>query len=730
MFIAVDINNNRVHIEESMIRHDYYCPYCELPLIVRKGTVRRHHFAHKPNALCRDTWQSEYDVSDWHADWQNLYPKQNQEILCQLGEIRHRADVMIDRTVIEFQHSSLSARKFAERNHFYNELGYKVIWVFDLIENYESGQIVSEFSGGENGIIFKWTRPRSTFKDSDILSGFVEVFFQLNSDGHQSLVRVDDTLSSGMERFSFRKWYSKDQFLSYTGLLDGKCALPYHEDEAINQQYIEFCDKYNIRLNKQQERAVQLVEGANLLLAVPGSGKTTVLVCRLGYMTHCRGIDPRNILSITYTKAAAEEMKERYKKLFGAAFSNQITFKTINSLCVDIINTYATQKSKKKPFDIVDAGEKKKILSTLYKEIEGDYATESEIIGIETVITYIKNMMLENEINNTEFAINNAIEYYNGYNKVLQNSGLMDYDDQVIYAYRILKKYPDILKTYNDRFKYISVDEAQDTSKLQHSVIRLLVGDNNIFMVGDEDQSIFGFRGAYPEALMRFRDEYSNPFVLYMERNYRSTQEIVCSAQKFIERNTKRHPKHMISNRGKGEPIERIVVNSRQEQYNYLVNALQEKEGSMAVLYRDNECSIPLIDLLIRTDIPYYTPQSQIVFFSSRIVLDIKAFLKLSIDPYDTESFMRIYYKCGMGFNKQTAEYACNKSKRKRVTVLDSLVENLSKWPSLHSKALHFSDNIKNAAKKPPHEAIEYLCNTLYKNYLNNNVLYVLKWKE
>ena len=134
MLFACDYNDNRVYIDDTQSNQTYYCPYCGLPMITKKGPVKQHHFAHSPNHLCTDSWErnNSYDMSDWHNDWQSLFPKENQEVKLSLGETKHRADILIDRTVIEFQHSIMAVNAFDDRNSFYFNLGYKVVWLFDL----------------------------------------------------------------------------------------------------------------------------------------------------------------------------------------------------------------------------------------------------------------------------------------------------------------------------------------------------------------------------------------------------------------------------------------------------------------------------------------------------------------------------------------------------------------------------------------------------------------------
>ncbi len=485
-------------------------------------------------------------------------------------------------------------------------------------------------------------------------------------------------------------------------------------------EFERFCNKYNINLNDQQAAAVQAVDGANLILAVPGSGKTTVLVARLGYMILCRNIPANQILAITYTKAAISDMKDRFARYFGKSLSEQVQFCTINSLSWKICHDYFGNNI---PITIDDK-KKKQIIMDILKGLMEDYPTDSDVIEAEKNITYVKNMILENkQIKNIDSSVD-IINLMTEYKSQLKNSNYMDYDDQMLYAWRILKTYPDRLLYYQQKYRYICVDEAQDTSKLQHEIIRLLAKKyNNIFMVGDEDQSIYGFRGAFPQALMNFRNDYHNANILLMERNYRSTEEIVRISADFIDKNQNRYKKSIIAVRGQGEKVVRIPVGNRFEQYNFLINTIQQKGKSMTVLYRDNDCAVPLLDLFLRNNIIYNCYKTKFTFFTNRVTSDIYAFLKLALNPFDTESFMRIYYKCSLEFNKNTAQWTCNRSRRQNITVCSALKEQLRKWDKILKKAETFAFNMERISKMKTVDAIDFIYEKMYKKYLLNNNL-------
>lgn len=477
-------------------------------------------------------------------------------------------------------------------------------------------------------------------------------------------------------------------------------------------EWKEFETTFSVKLNQQQKEAVQSTKGPVLLLAVPGSGKTTVLVTRLGYMIYCRNIPPESILTVTYTVAATKDMSERFAVRFGEDMAKRLEFRTINGICAMIIQYYG-RRIGKTPFELVkDEKATTGMLIKICQDHGMGYPTESDLKNVRTLITYIKNMMLnEEELQKLEEESDIRIAgIYREYCRQMREQKLMDYDDQMLYAYNILRKDPGVLAYFQNRYPYICVDEAQDTSKIQHAIIALLAaGTGNLFMVGDEDQSIYGFRAAYPEALLSFEKKHSGAKVLLMEENFRSNAKIVEAADKFIQKNTLRHEKHMRAAREAGADIREISLKSRKAQYVYLMKAAQECTTGMAgmsgseehrgradasvtetaVLYRDNECAIPLIDLLERKNIPYRMRNADLSFFTHRTVLDVQNIIRFAMDPKDTELFMQIYYRLKLFFNKKDALRYAQISQEKDMEVLDAALKygNLEKYQE---------DNIRN----------------------------------
>lgn len=455
----------------------------------------------------------------------------------------------------------------------------------------------------------------------------------------------------------------------------------------------EFVNTFPIQLNQQQQEAVQSTEGAVLLLAVPGSGKTTVLVTRLGYMIYCKNIHPESILTVTYTVAATKDMSKRFADRFGEEMAEKLEFRTINGICAKIIQYYG-RKIGKTPFELVK--EEKNTTGMLVKicqEHGMGYPTESDLKNVRTMITYIKNMLLnDKEIQKLEEESDIRIRgIYQAYCSQMREKKWMDYDDQMLYAYKMLRMDSRLLEHFQNLYPYICVDEAQDTSKIQHAIIALLAAKSeNLFMVGDEDQSIYGFRAAYPEALLDFEKDHPGARVLLMEENFRSNAKIVSAADKFIQKNTLRHEKHMKAAREAGADIRKISLKSRKAQYVYLMKIAQECSTETAVLYRDNECAIPLIDLLERKHIPYRMRNAELSFFTHRTVLDIQNIIRFAMNPKDTELFMQIYYRLKLFFRKEDALNYTNISKEKDIPVWDAILQygNLEEYQQNYVRSL------------------------------------------
>ena len=440
---------------------------------------------------------------------------------------------------------------------------------------------------------------------------------------------------------------------------------------------LEFHQRFLTKLNSQQLAAVTQTEGPVLLLAVPGSGKTTVLIHRLGYLVFCRGIAPERILTVTYTVAATRDMRERFSAVFGEEYANRLTFRTINGICAVVVGYYAAWKGT----EAFELATDEKAINAVIRDVlvkgGNPFPGDQLIKEARTQITYCKNMMLtEEQIRAHKVDGMDFPAVYAGYQSYLKRNRLMDYDDQMVFTYRIFRQYPQILERFRQRYTYLCVDEAQDTSKIQHAILRLLAAPaNNLFMVGDEDQSIYGFRAAWPQALLDFEQTYPGAKVLLMETNYRSTGQIVQRADAFIQRNRDRHPKRMHTDNELGEPVRKIELGDYNRQYNYLLKVAREGSGQTAVLFRNNDSALPLIDLLEREKIPYACRQREAFFFSSPVVRDLTDMLEFAFQDGNAELFLRFYYKLDLKI-KKTVVAPILQNKGWSQSVFDALISS------------------------------------------------------
>lgn len=488
--------------------------------------------------------------------------------------------------------------------------------------------------------------------------------------------------------------------------------------------YHAFCQKFNIRgLNEQQEAAVRRVNGATLLLAVPGSGKTTVIVARTGYLMYVAGVQPENILTITYTRAAAKEMKERFAKKF--ATERMPAFSTINSFCLSVINTCVKEKYIHVP-KLVPNNES--IIRAIAAKMLPEYPSDSQVRSLAQKVCKVKNkLMTFQEIEAIEENSLDFSAFYQAYKLYMSEHDLMDFDNQLLMANDLLDEYPDILQRAHEKFRYVSVDEAQDTSYVQHLIVQKLVGRNgNIFMVGDEDQSIYGFRGAYPAALLDFQSNYNEPCILRMETNYRSDRNIVSAANQFIKLNTRRLDKNMRAQSQKDGAIVVTCIDRMEQQAELLLERIrnQKPDESLAILYRNNDSAIPLINLLQMNGIQVQTRDATGTFMTNYVIRDLLDFMLLALNPADTTAFGHLYYKMGLYMKGVTAKRIIEAVEEGECRNVFSAAMKFAGGKGYAWKIECLPRDFSDLAKKKPAEAIDYILFMLdyWSNWLTKKI--------
>ena len=479
--------------------------------------------------------------------------------------------------------------------------------------------------------------------------------------------------------------------------------------------------KYRLQLNAQQREAVGRVDGATLLLAVPGSGKTTVVICRIAYMVRVKKIPPESILTLTFSKAGARDLSRRYLKIFGEKEAGGLRFSTIHSFTLSVIRNYE-RLYHRRAFQIIE--NPSGIIRTLFQELFKSHPAENDIVDIVSAITYCKNMLLsEEEIAEMKVGDVDFPRLFKAHEAYKRRHHLMDFDDMLKYAWLLLKKNPELLKIFTDQYQYINVDEAQDTSKIQYEIIRLLAGkDGNVFMVGDEDQSIYGFRGAYPDGLLSFKETYPHGEVLLMETNHRSTGQIVDAANRFIRLNKERYVKNMRTDNAKGVPAVHEYVKSVEDQYWFILNSVKNEGKETAVLYRNNESVIPLVDLFEREGVPYTVKEHNPLFFTHFIVQDIKSFVALAEDPSDFETFEKIYYKMNCNISRKNIAEV-EKFRKPGQSVFEALLslDELPEW--LVEKVENIQAAFRRLAAMSAQEGLDFIVwNMGYREHLDYRI--------
>lgn len=407
---------------------------------------------------------------------------------------------------------------------------------------------------------------------------------------------------------------------------------------------------YFTSLNDKQREGVQTIQGPVLILAGAGSGKTKALTSRIAYMLE-QGISPQEILAITFTNKAAKEMKERVKKLVGAS-ADHMWISTFHSFGarflrreIDVIPPYTRQ------FTIYDAQDSQQVVKGILKEMNLDdkqFAPNALQARISNAKNNLQNARAAQEAADDFFA-EKAAEVYARYEAILQANNALDFDDLLLLPAVILQRHADVRKAYQNRFRYILIDEYQDTNHAQYVLTQMLVGpEQNLCVVGDVDQSIYSWRGADVQNIIDFQRDYPRAKVLKLEQNYRSTQTILNAANHVIENNEHRPSKNLWTDQADGEPIYYYEAVSETDEAQFCAGEMQRlvsetpaKYGDMAVLYRTNAQSRAMEEALVRRGIAY-TIVGGTRFYDRQEIKDVLAYLKVLQNPRDDVSVERI----------------------------------------------------------------------------------------
>ena len=432
-------------------------------------------------------------------------------------------------------------------------------------------------------------------------------------------------------------------------------------------------------MNDRQAEAVQTTEGPLLIMAGAGSGKTRVLTHRIAYLIDEKMVNPWNILAITFTNKAAREMKERAAALNPA--TQDCLIATFHSMCVRILRREADHIGYNRNFTIVDPGEQRTLMKRILKNLNLDPKkwNERAILG---TISNAKNDLID-EVAYANLAGDMYTEIvakcYTAYQKELRQSEAMDFDDLIMLTLRLFDQNPDVLTYYQQRYQYIHVDEYQDTNHAQYQLVKLLASRfKNICVVGDADQSIYGWRGADMQNILDFEKDYPEAKVVLLEENYRSTKTILQAANEVIRNNRNRRPKNLWTQNEDGEEIVYYRANDEQDEAVFVAKTIDEIGRSQnflhkdfAVLYRTNAQSRTIEEALLKSNIPY-TMVGGTKFYSRKEIRDVISYLNLIANPSDNISYERVVNEPKRGVGPGTVEKIRDFAASQEISLLEA----------------------------------------------------------
>ncbi len=431
-------------------------------------------------------------------------------------------------------------------------------------------------------------------------------------------------------------------------------------------------------LNEMQKQAVTTTEGPLLVLAGAGSGKTKVLTTRIAYLVLEKNVDPSNILAITFTNKAAFEMKQRVGEMLGMLV-HKIQISTFHSFGLSIIKQNYDKLNLKSNFTIIDSDDSLVTIKKILKDMGID-PKEYNPRGIKSKISGAKNSLIDcyeyEKYANSEFE-KIVLEVYRKYEQKLHNNNSLDFDDLLVYPINLFRKYPNILKKYQEKFKYILIDEYQDTNEVQYILSKMISAKyKNICVVGDNDQSIYSFRQADYRNILNFEKDYNNAKTIMLEQNYRSTAMILKAANDVIKNNKQRKDKILWTENNEGVKIHYKQAYDEKDEAYYVyqeINKLLAKNVSkkdIVVLYRTNAQSRNMEEILIRENIPYRVIGS-FYFYSRKEIKDLISYLKVIYNPSDDINLQRIINTPKRGIGLKTISNLVDKANLENKSIFD-----------------------------------------------------------
>lgn len=481
-----------------------------------------------------------------------------------------------------------------------------------------------------------------------------------------------------------------------------------------------------MNFTNEQIDAINHFKGPALVLAVPGSGKTTVILNRIINLIENHDVLPKNILSITFSKSQGMDMERRFLKSF-PNLKGQITFKTIHAFCYEIVKNYMKIKNIKKT--LIEGDEKinkSTLLKRYFFSMYEQKLLDDVIKDFFSLYDFTKNKMIDFEdyVRKNKFISNRLLllKLYKAYESLKLEYNFIDFNDLLSLANKYISEDKNLLSSIKKRYKFFSVDEAQDTSMLQFEIIKKIVyPENNLFVVADDDQSIYSFRGAEPKNLLEFKKFYKDSKIFIMNHNFRSTKNIIEISNKLISKNKNRYQKNPICTCSENSKIMLFKVKNAHIQMRKLLELIKQlkKDESVGILYRNNISSIYVANYFLENDVDFFVKENGFDFYLNKILLDINNILQFSQDQTNLEVFKRIYFKLNAYIKKDFISKLKYKSYDENI--LDALLD-LDDLNSFYLKKFNaLRNNFKMLKKLSMKYKIDFIVNELgYGEYLEN----------
>lgn len=474
-----------------------------------------------------------------------------------------------------------------------------------------------------------------------------------------------------------------------------------------------------MQITKAQSRAIAHQEGPAMVLAGPGSGKTLVITNRTKHLIEKCGVKPHEILVITFTKAAAAEMRERFHRISQA---RGVTFGTFHAVFFGILK----QAYHFTAANILREEQKYRILSELAHEMHVVMEDEKEFLSeLVSEISIVKNERIDLEHFYSNACPEEAFrEIFRRYERTRQAQGLLDFDDMMIYCYELLAARPDILAAWQKRFRYILVDEFQDINFLQYTIVRMLAApEDHLFIVGDDDQSVYRFRGARPEIMLNFTRDYPDAAVIELDCNFRSTPEIVEGALEVIRENTRRYGKHLRAVRQSGQEIDLREFLNQEHESLYLVNSIRRslEQGrscsEIAVLFRTNQAARPFAERFLEFNLPFEMRDSLPNLYEHWIARDILAYFHLASVRLDRKEFLQIMNRPKRYLSRDSIDSA--------VVSFDSLRQYYEEKDWMIDRLTRMETDLRIIRSLKPYAAVNYIRKGVgYEDYIKEYAEY------